>query len=195
MKRDLTFFIFGIVFGTSLGFFLFQAFKEPKGLLVQPPGAQGGLDVVGAAREQLPLDTVLAGQLKEEVEANPDDAQLRNRLGKLYMDSGQHSEALIWFESALVLMPGNLHVRNHLALSLLNMGRTNEAIAQYEEALRIDPTHPQSLLGLGRVKLYVQRDIRGGLTLWERLIREAPASDEARSISEELEALKSAHSG
>ncbi len=195
MKRDLVFFISGVVFGAIVGFFLFRATGEPTGVPSQPPASQEGLGVTGAEATQPPLDTALARQLEEEAETNPNDAEVRGRLGKLHMDSGRYSEAVAWLESSVALMPADLHVRNHLALSLLNMGRTDEAVAQYEEALRIDPAHPQSLLGLGRVKLYVQQDIRGGLALWERLIREAPASDEARSIRDELEALRSAHSG
>ena len=63
------------------------------------------------------------------------------------------------------------------------------------ETLRLDPNHPASLLSLGRIKLYVQRDIEGGLTMWERLIDVASGTSEAAGVVEELEALKSAHPG
>jgi hypothetical protein len=41
----------------------------------------------------------------------------------------------------------------------------------------------------------VQRDIDGGIALWEKLVTIAPDSAEARAVRDELEALKSAHSG
>jgi hypothetical protein len=59
----------------------------------------------------------------------------------------------------------------------------------------MEPAHPASLLGLGRVKLYLQQDIDGGLRLWEQLVAVAPSSAEAQSVRDELEALKSAHPG
>jgi cytochrome c-type biogenesis protein CcmH/NrfG len=69
------------------------------------------------------------------------------------------------------------------------------AVAAFEENLRRDPAHPASLLGLGRVRLYVQKDIQGGLALWEKLVEVAPDSAEAAAVRDELEALKSAHAG
>ena len=86
-------------------------------------------------------------------------------------------------------------MRNQLALCYLNAENLDSAVASYEETLRLDPNHPASLLSLGRIKLYVQRDIEGGLAMWERLIDVAPGSTEASSVVEELEALKSAHPG
>jgi hypothetical protein len=68
-------------------------------------------------------------------------------------------------------------------------------VAAFEENLERDPSHPASLLGLGRIKLYVQRDIAGGIELWDKLVNVAPDSVEARAVRDELEALKSAHSG
>ena len=81
----------------------------------------------------------------------------------------------------------------HLAQSLANVGRVEEAISEYEAVLAREPGNPQALLGLGRVKLYAQQDIRGGIEAWEELLRVAPNSREATSISDELDALKSAH--
>ena len=68
-------------------------------------------------------------------------------------------------------------------------------MSTFERTLEMSPSHPPSLLGLGRVKLYLQRDIEGGLAMWERLVEVAPDSAEAESVRDELEALTSAHSG
>jgi cytochrome c-type biogenesis protein CcmH/NrfG len=84
-----------------------------------------------------------------------------------------------------------LHARNHLAITYLSLSRVEPAVAAFEENLRKDPAHPASLLGLGRIKLYVQKDIQGGLALWEKLVEVAPDSAEAAAVRDELEALKS----
>ena len=69
------------------------------------------------------------------------------------------------------------------------------AVGSFEQTLAIDPNHPPSLLGLGRIKLYLQQDIDGGLAMWQKLMAVAPSSEEAQSVRDELDALKSAHPG
>ncbi|MEE9264319.1 MAG: tetratricopeptide repeat protein, partial [Vicinamibacteria bacterium] len=115
------------------------------------------------------------------------------QLGNLYLEAGHDDEAIPWFRQALEREPDNAHARIHLAQSLANVGRGEEAISEYQVVLAREPGNSQALLGLGRVKLYAQQDIRGGVEAWEELLRVAPNSREASSISDELEALKSAH--
>ncbi|MGH9363886.1 MAG: tetratricopeptide repeat protein, partial [Thermoanaerobaculia bacterium] len=117
------------------------------------------------------------------------------KIGSLYMEAGRYEEALRWLEESIRLDPEDLHARNHLAITYLSLGRVEPAVAAFEENLRRDPAHPASLLGLGRIKLYVQKDIQGGLALWEKLVQVAPTSAEAEAVRDELEALKSAHAG
>ncbi len=111
------------------------------------------------------------------------------------MEAGRHKDALPWLEEAVRLDGEDLHARNHLAITYLSLGRLEEAVAAFEANLAKDPEHPASLLGLGRIKLYVQQDIQGGLALWQKLTEVAPDSPEAKAVREELEALKSAHEG
>jgi tetratricopeptide (TPR) repeat protein len=79
-------------------------------------------------------------------------------------------------------------------MSLAGLGRIDEAISEYEAALALNPSHPQSLLGLGRVLLFGKNDVQRGIEAWSRLLEASPESPEAESIREELEALKAAHS-
>lgn len=189
-KDNLIFFVSGLVFGVAVGYFLFQSVAQSSrgraASLSAPPAVESS-----SARP--PLDTREVSRLEEIARANPADAEVRQRIGNLYMESGRLQEAIQWFRESLAIAPDELHVRNHLALSLAGMGRMDEAISEYESALAFDPAHPQSLLGLGRVLLLGKNDIRGGIEVWEKLVESAPDSPEARSIREELEALKSAH--
>jgi tetratricopeptide (TPR) repeat protein len=191
-KQNAIFFVSGLVFGLLVGYFLFQSVSQ------SPPSSPAAVsvDTGGQAEPSLPiLDREEVSALERLAEENPDDPEVRDRLGTLYMESGHYEEAVRWFRECIERNGDDLHVRNHLALSLTGLGRIDEAITEYEAVLAVDPSHPQSLLGLGRVLLYGKSDIQGGIEVWNRLVETAPESREAQSVRDELEALRSAHSG
>jgi tetratricopeptide (TPR) repeat protein len=198
VNRDLVFFVAGLCFGAAAGFFLFRTVIARDATTVAatarptPASSQIGLDT---EPEPVSIDTAAVERLEAEAKSDPDDAQVRGRLGRMYLDAARYEDAAAWLQSALEIDRSNLDTRTELALSYLNLGRLDDAVAMYEEALRLEPEHPASLLGLGRVKLYLLQDINGGLAMWETLVAVAPGSAEAQSVRDELEALKSAHPG
>jgi tetratricopeptide (TPR) repeat protein len=192
MRKDNTiFFVAGLVFGVCVGYFLFQSVAQSSRPAIVPAA---GSDPQSAEPQQRLIDPQEMSALERMAKDNPDDSEVRDRIGTLYMEAGNYREALRWFREALELKGEDLHLRNHLAMSLAGLGRLDEAISEYEAALELNPTHPPSLLGLGRVLLFGKNDIQGGIEAWSRLIETSPESAEAESVREELEALKAAHS-
>jgi tetratricopeptide (TPR) repeat protein len=199
MKRDLIFFASGLAFGIAAGYFVFRALA-PAGRSATTGGAVAGgaasaPSTIGLdeAPERRPLDRAEIERLEAKAKTDPSDAPTRAEIGTRYMEAGQYEEAVPWLAEAVRLVPSDLHTRNHLAITYLNLGNLERAVDAFQTNLEADPEHPASLLGLGRIKLYLQQDIRGGLTLWEKLIAVAPDSPEAKAVQDELEALKSAH--
>lgn len=194
MRRDLVFFVSGLTFGLAAGYFAFRALSPGAGSVSSAPAGEAssaiGLD---AGEKPSALDEKELRRLEARAKEDARDGETRAQLGRLYMEAERFDEAVPWLEEAAKLSPNDLHVRSHLAITYLNLGKSEQAIAAFQENLSIDPNHAASLLGLGRIKLYVQKDIRGGLALWERLIQVAPDSPEAQAVKDELEALKSAH--
>jgi cytochrome c-type biogenesis protein CcmH/NrfG len=199
-KDNAIFFLSGLVFGLLLGYFVFQSVSQTGGgmsVAVSPanPGSpMGGGGVSQPATSRRVVDPQEVAALESVLQQNPNDNSARVRLGNLYLEAGHDDQAISWFREALERNPGDPHARTHLAQSLANVGRIDEALAEYETVLAEEPANPQALLGLGRVRLYAQQDIRGGLEAWEELVRVAPGSREAESVRDELEALRSAHS-
>jgi len=199
MNRDLVFFVSGLAFGVAAGYFVFRAVTPAS---VAPaaagaestsmPGSTIGLDEEQKVRE---IDEEEMQALEAQARENGSDAAVRTKIGSLYMEAGRYEDGLRWLEESIRLDPRDLHARNHLAITYLSLSRVAPAVAAFEENLRQDAAHPASLLGLGRIRLYVQKDIQGGLALWEKLVEVAPDSAEAAAVREELEALKSAHGG
>ena len=197
-KDNAIFFLSGLAFGVLLGYFVFQSVVQDRGNVsmaaqVGSPGSFGSAGGVSQPAPRRVLERQEVAALESVLQRNPEDDVTRVRLGNLYLEAGHDDEAIPWFRQALEREPDNAHARIHLAQSLANVGRVEEAISEYEAVLAREPGNSQALLGMGRVKLYAQQDIRGGVEAWEELSRVAPNSHEASSISDELEALKSAH--
>lgn len=197
MNRDLVFFVSGLAFGVAAGYFAFRAVSGPASAPAAAASAAAPRSTIGLdeKEEVRPLDEKEVAALEDQSRENPGDGAVRGRIGRLYMEAGRNEEALPYLEEAVRIDPADLHARSHLALVYLNLGRLAPAVEAFETNLERDPEHPGSLLGLGRIKLYVQQDIEGGLALWEKLVAVAPDSVEAEAVRDELEALKSAHSG
>ncbi len=197
-KDNAIFFLSGLAFGVLLGYFVFESVIRDPGNVsmaanIGSPGGLGSASGVAQPEPRRLLDRQEVAALESVLQRNPEDSSARIRLGNLYLEAGHDDEAIPWFREALEREPDNAHAGTHLAQSLANIGRLEEAISEYGAVLARAPGNAQALLGLGRVKLYAQQDIRGGLEAWEELLRVAPNSREANSISDELEALKSAH--
>jgi tetratricopeptide (TPR) repeat protein len=191
-KENAIFFVSGLVFGVLVGYFVFQSLAQV------PMSVSGGVAAANQPQsvpERRLVDPQEVAALERLAADNPDDAEVRIRIGALYLESGQYQQAAEWLRQATTSDEENLHARNHLAVALAEMGRFDEAISEYETALALDPSHPQSLFGLGRVLLYGKRDVQRGIAVWEKLIEVAPDSPEAQNIREEVEALKTAHGG
>ena len=80
------------------------------------------------------------------------------RLGLLYGETGDHAQAMEYYEAALFENPLSADAHYNLAVSLGNLDRTEEAIAHYERARDIDPSYIRARVNLA--VLYA----RGGRT-------------------------------
>lgn len=188
LERAL-FFGAGLVFGILVGF-LVSGSPGPPAPAPPPPAPEPASVPVPEAR---PVDPEALETLLAAVEANPEDPAARAAVGELHLDALDVGEAVYWLQQARNLDPSDLDIRARLAFAQLGAGDVAGAVAGYEGVLAEDPDHFESLVALGRVRLFVEQDLAAGIELWERAIAAAPDSPQAAALRAQIESLRTAH--
>ena len=92
-------------------------------------------------------------KLMAAVAADESYGPAHNNLGLLHYDQGELYDAVLSFERASELMPGDPIVFYNLGLALESAGRVHEALDLYWQAVEMDPTNPNFLGNLVRMRV------------------------------------------
>ena len=79
------------------------------------------------------------GELQKAIDLCPDFADLRVRLGNLFVESARPGEALRQYEEAVRLRPQYKQARVHLGIALHKAGRRDDAVKEWRTVLEQDP--------------------------------------------------------
>jgi len=80
-----------------------------------------------------------------------------NLLGRAQLQAGQRELALVSFEKAVAINPGNSYAQNNLGLTLIYARRYEEAIEALEEAVELEPVEGYMWNNLGMAYEHVDR--------------------------------------
>lgn len=193
LSERALFFGAGLAFGAVVGWLIAGSSGEPAA--PAPPPAPEAASSAGPPPmpEARPVDPGVLEGLLAEVEERPEDPMARAAVADLHLEALDFGEAVYWLQQARNLDPSDLDIRSRLAFAQLGLGDVPTAIAGYEAVLAEDPEHLQSLVALGRVRLFLDQDLAAGIELWERAIAAAPDSPEAAALRAQIESLRSAH--
>jgi tetratricopeptide (TPR) repeat protein len=106
-----------------------------RALMVEPESVRGHWQLGLALAEQGKNDDALLEFLK----ANPNDFDIRVRLGEMLTRQGKLSEATSQLNEALRLKPDSAEVHNNLGLLLLMMGQPEKSLLHFSAALHLKP--------------------------------------------------------
>ena len=106
-----------------------------RALMVEPESVTGHWQLGLALAEQGKNDDALLEFLK----ANPNDFDIRVRLGEMLTRQGKLSEATSQLNEALRLKPDSAEVHNNLGLLLLMMGQPEKSLPHFSAALHLKP--------------------------------------------------------
>ena len=191
LSERALFFGAGLAFGILVGFLVSGSSGPPTP--AAPPPAPVPETASAPLPEPRPVDAEALRTLLDAVEATPEDPAARAAVGDLHLDALDFGQAVYWFQQARNLDPSDLDVRSRLAFAQLGAGDVAGAVAGYEAVLAEDPEHFESLVALGRVRLFVEQDLAAGIELWERAIAALPDSPEAAALRAQIESLRTAH--
>ena len=191
LSERALFFGAGLAFGILVGF-LVSGSPGPPAPAAPPPGPVPET-ASAPVPEPRPVDPEALQTLLAAVEATPEDPAARAAVGDLHLDALDFGQAVYWFQQARNLDPSDLDVRSRLAFAQLGAGDVAGAVTGFEAVLAEDPEHFESLLALGRVRLFVEQDLAAGIELWERAIAARPDSPEAAALRAQIDSLRTAH--
>ncbi|MDE3260855.1 MAG: tetratricopeptide repeat protein [Acidobacteriota bacterium] len=191
LSERALFFGAGLAFGILVGFLVSGSPGPPAP--AAPPPAPVPETASAPLPEPRPVDPETLRTLLAAVEASPEDPAARAAVADLHLDALDFGQAVYWFQQARNLDPSDLAVRSRLAFAQLGAGDVAGAVAGYEAVLAEDPGHFESLLALGRVRLFVEQDLAAGIEFWERAIAARPDSPEAAALRAQIESLRTAH--
>ena len=83
-------------------------------------------------------------------------AEVHNKMGDNYFNSGKLNEAYTEFQKAILLDPKNKEALNRLGHISALFRKYNEAISFYQHALEVDPNYSEAMNNLGVVYLEVE---------------------------------------
>lgn len=136
-------------------------------LITNPPGSQAAANHGG---EALPPITELAEQLRQRMEANPDNAEGWFLLGRTYMRLQNYPQAVKAYEQVVRLMPEEPAGLLSLADAMImkdGMMTSAKALELLEKALRIDPNNVTALWLRGNAA-FDTGAVSSALDYWQR---------------------------
>jgi cytochrome c-type biogenesis protein CcmH/NrfG len=127
-----------------------------------PNGVGGGSPDQAAAPAAPPVPVMrLLTELRGRIQRRPDDVEALDALGNLYADAAKYSQAIVYYERARAVAPGNPRVRADELSALLgegvvaqSSGRRSDAVAAYKRFLVLAPADrraPEVRAGLRRL--------------------------------------------
>lgn len=136
------------------------------------------------------VDKARVAELMKKIETDPNDVASLQELGDTFYQVGDFETAGAWMERILAVDPKNLPARLALGAALFNLGKSADAEKQWRQALVLDPNNVEAHYDLGF--LYLNQsppDIAKVKVEWGEVVRIAPDSDVAKTISVHLKSL------
>lgn len=130
-------------------------------------------------------------ELKNIVEKDPSNHGAWLRLGNLYFDTDQFTDAIDAYTKTLELRPNDPDVITDRAIMYRRIGDFEKAVAELRRAAEMDPKHLNAPLNLGVILRYDLNDVPGAIQAWQMYLSRNPPAEMAEKIRKEIQALKS----
>ena len=130
----------------------------------------------GSTETAIPSPTLNSQQLAtqesliQKTKDNPNDTRLWTQLGHFYFDTGDTTNAIKAYETALAIDDNLPDVWTDLGVMYRRSNRPQKAIECFDRALALDPVHEIAMFNKGIVLMHDLQDSRGALESWQQLV-------------------------
>jgi len=115
-----------------------------------------------------------AQPLLTKLNTDPKNVELLYKIALTYKAAHQFTEAITYFEKALLIDPGNVPIRTEMASCIYYNGDVDGALAQLNKSLSYDPKHAGTLMNIGIIKWKGKNDVDGAVAAWQTLLKLNP---------------------
>jgi Flp pilus assembly protein TadD len=136
--------------------------------------------MMALASTALLISAALA-ELLHQHEAQPNNAEICERIGVAYLQDQQLQQAAEFFRKALVLAPDHLPARKNLGTALWFLNQHDAAEREFDRVLRVAPRDPVANLYAG-LRAYEKKHYVAAVARLERAGELANANPEVRPI-------------
>jgi tetratricopeptide (TPR) repeat protein len=121
---------------------------------------------------------------------NPQNPDFRTQIGNLYYDLGQYDKAADFYQQSLAIRPRDPHVETDLATCFHYMGQSDKALEILDRVLKYNPGFPQAMFNKGVVLVSGKKDVKGGIAVWEDLLKSDPGYPQRSDLEQRIKQLK-----
>jgi tetratricopeptide (TPR) repeat protein len=111
-------------------------------------------------------------------------------LANLYYDNGEYEKAAAAYQESLNLHPQDPGVETDLATCYYNLGQEDKALEILDRVLKYRPGFSQAMFNKGIVLISGKKDIKGGIAIWEELLRLDPVFAQKAELEQKIHQLK-----
>ena len=161
-------------------FTAFQGFKKNNQPAPVEGAAQDQQHIVDMARAELAKDST--------------NVNARILLANMLYDTGNWSEAIVHYKSALRTDPDRIETIVDMGVCYFNLSRADEAIELFQRALKLDPRHTITLFNLGIVSEQQNRPAEA-LDYYRRARATAAEPERQQALDEAIQRVQAKSRG
>ena len=138
-----------------------------------------------------PIDTInTLAALEKMGAADPQNPEIQTQVANLYYDLGQYGKAVGFYQKSLDLRPHDPGVETDLAVCFHYLGQDDKALETLDKVLAYSPGFSQAMYNKGVVLVGAKKDLKGGLKLWEDLLKLHPDYPQRAELEQRINQLK-----
>ncbi len=120
----------------------------------------------------------------------PQNPEYPTQIANLYYDAGEYGKAAEYYQRSLALRPDDPNVETDLASCFHYQGQDDKSLEILDRVLSKNPNFTQAKFNKGIVLVEGKKDVKGGIAVWEDLLRTDPAYAQKAGLEQRIQQLK-----